>query len=94
MSRSGGAHPGAGLCSTCRHRRLVVNRRGSLFTLCRRSETDARFPRYPRIPVVRCDGYEAGGEDSWEEAREDEGQASGGPGAAGEAPGTADDLDP
>lgn len=63
------AHLDAGLCSTCRHRRMVGNLRGSLFSLCRRSETDARYPRYPRLPVVCCDGYEAGEGDPWERMR-------------------------
>jgi hypothetical protein len=26
--------------------------------MCLRSKTDERFPKYPRIPVERCPGYE------------------------------------
>jgi hypothetical protein len=26
--------------------------------MCLRSKTDERFPKYPRIPVERCRGYE------------------------------------
>lgn len=54
------AHPpsSAGLCDVCRHVRVIRNRRGSIFRLCKRSATDPAFPRYPRLPVVRCDGYE------------------------------------
>lgn len=48
----------AGLCGTCRHVRIVENRRGSRFFLCRRSEHDPGFARYPRLPVVHCRGYE------------------------------------
>jgi hypothetical protein len=29
-----------------------------VFYLCRLSSTDARFPRYPALPVVSCQGYE------------------------------------
>jgi hypothetical protein len=30
-----------------------------VFSLCRRSRTEPeRFPRYPRLPVERCPGYE------------------------------------
>jgi hypothetical protein len=30
-----------------------------VFSLCRRSRTEPeRFPRYPRLPVAECDGYE------------------------------------
>jgi hypothetical protein len=48
----------AGLCDTCRHQRIVRTTRGSAFSLCERSRTDPRFPRYPRLPVVECDGYQ------------------------------------
>jgi hypothetical protein len=47
----------AGLCDTCRHQRIVRTTRDSAFSLCERSRTDPRFPRYPRLPVVECDGY-------------------------------------
>lgn len=49
---------GAGLCDSCRHQKLVGNTRGSTFSLCLRSRTDARFPRYPRLPVTTCPGFE------------------------------------
>ncbi len=48
----------AGLCATCRWQKLVVTRRDSVFSLCRRSETDARFPKYPALPVLQCVGFE------------------------------------
>ena len=48
----------AGLCDRCRHQRLVPNTRGSVFSLCERSRTDDRFPRYPRLPVLECAGFE------------------------------------
>jgi hypothetical protein len=47
-----------GLCATCRHARRIVSARGSVFWLCRRSETDPAFPRYPALPVLACTGYE------------------------------------
>jgi hypothetical protein len=49
----------AGLCANCTHARAVPSARGSTFVLCARSQHDARFPKYPRLPVVRCAGYEA-----------------------------------
>ena len=52
------AKPDAGLCDSCRHQQLVNNTRGSTFSLCERSKTDAAFPRYPRLPVAACPGYE------------------------------------
>jgi hypothetical protein len=52
------AKPNAGLCDSCRHQRLVRNTRGSVFSLCDRSRTDPDYPRYPRLPVVSCAGYD------------------------------------
>lgn len=48
-----------GLCATCRHARVVQSSRGSTFYLCRLAETDSRFAKYPRLPVLRCAGYES-----------------------------------
>jgi hypothetical protein len=48
----------AGLCDRCRHQRVVRNTRGSAFSLCERSRTDERYPKYPRLPVERCPGFE------------------------------------
>jgi hypothetical protein len=48
----------AGLCASCVHVQIVTSDRGSRFYMCRRSLTDARFPRYPPIPVLACIGYE------------------------------------
>ena len=50
--------PSHGLCDACRHQRLVPNPRGSVFSLCERSREDPAFPRYPRMPVLICPGFE------------------------------------
>jgi hypothetical protein len=50
-----------GLCDSCRHQRVVRNTRGSVFSLCERSKTDPRYPKYPRVPVLECPGFEARG---------------------------------
>ncbi len=50
--------PPAGLCDSCRHQRVVGNTRGSVFSLCERSRSEPEFPRYPRLPVLRCSGFE------------------------------------
>ena len=49
----------AGLCSLCLYARTVESSKGSLFWLCERSKDDPRFRKYPVLPVVRCDGFEA-----------------------------------
>ncbi len=49
----------AGLCDACVHQRLVPTTRGAVYSLCERSrEQPALFPRYPRLPVLECSGYE------------------------------------
>ena len=47
-----------GLCFTCRHARIVPTPRHR-YWMCQLSFTDARFDKYPRLPVLACDGYEA-----------------------------------
>jgi hypothetical protein len=49
--------PNAGLCDDCAHGRRIESERGSVFLLCELALTDSRFPKYPRLPVLACDGY-------------------------------------
>ena len=46
------------LCEKCALMREVVTPKGSRFLLCRLSQTDPAFPKYPPQPVVRCEGYQ------------------------------------
>ena len=48
----------AGLCDSCVHQKLIRTTRGSTFSLCERSKTDSRYPKYPRVPVEQCPGHE------------------------------------
>ena len=48
----------AGLCDSCLHQKLIGNTRGSTFSMCLRSRTYERYPKYPRLPVESCPGYE------------------------------------
>jgi hypothetical protein len=57
MARTPARQP-AGLCDSCRHQWLVPNTRGSVFSLCERSRTEPDFPRYPRLPVAECRGFD------------------------------------
>ena len=50
--------PPAGLCDACAHQQIVRTGRGSEFSLCRRSRTDPAYAKYPRVPVLRCPGFE------------------------------------
>ena len=56
--RTLGDMPAAGLCDSCVHQRVVRNTRGSSFSLCERSRTEPKYPRYPRLPVVECRGWQ------------------------------------
>jgi hypothetical protein len=47
-----------GLCARCTHGRLLESGRGSRFWQCMRARHDPTFPRYPRLPVRECRGYE------------------------------------
>lgn len=47
-----------GLCAVCTHVQAVRSDRGSVFYLCKLSAGDPRFPKYPRLPVLSCRGYE------------------------------------
>jgi hypothetical protein len=42
------------------HARRLVTARGSRFLFCELSRTNPRFPRYPNLPVLACDGFEDG----------------------------------
>ena len=54
-----GERPSVGLCRDCRFAKRIESGKGSRFFLCRRSESDRSYPRYPRLPVLSCSGYES-----------------------------------
>jgi hypothetical protein len=47
-----------GLCSECMHARVVDSAKGSRFWRCARHADDPRFPKYPRLPVLICEGFQ------------------------------------
>ncbi len=47
----------AGLCADCQHAKKIESARGSKFVLCELSATNPAFPKYPRLPVLKCAGY-------------------------------------
>jgi len=50
-----------GLCADCVHAKIIASSKGSEFLLCQLSQSDPRFPKYPRLPVLSCSGYESTG---------------------------------
>jgi hypothetical protein len=50
--------PHPGLCADCVHAREITSARGSTFWRCALSDTNPTFPKYPRVPVISCLGFE------------------------------------
>ena len=48
----------SGLCDDCRFKREITSDRGTVYIQCGKSFEDPRFPKYPRLPVLSCPGYE------------------------------------
>lgn len=57
MNESGSDKSKLGLCADCRHAQRIESSKGSVFMLCALSNSDPRFPKYPRLPVLACTGY-------------------------------------
>jgi hypothetical protein len=47
-----------GLCADCIHHTEQVSSKGSVFIRCLLAETDPRYTKYPRLPVIECTGFE------------------------------------
>jgi hypothetical protein len=50
-----------GLCASCRNCKEIRSDRGSVFLQCLLGLKDPAWPKYPRLPVVRCAGYAESG---------------------------------
>ena len=59
MTRSHDSSARIGLCATCAHARIVPTPRATYWR-CALAATDPRFAKYPRLPVLECDGHEPG----------------------------------
>jgi len=46
------------LCESCASMREVITPKGSRFLLCQLAITNPDYPKYPKQPIVRCDGYQ------------------------------------
>lgn len=45
------------LCHTCKYKSEVRSNRGSIFLMCKYSEINAAYPKYPPLPVLSCNAY-------------------------------------
>jgi len=63
--------PRVGLCAECAHARVQqsAKRSASAFYRCARADVDARFLRYPPLPVHACSGHEPKPRSDEEQAR-------------------------
>ena len=52
-----------GLCAECVHHSIVSNKHESEFHLCLKNKSDSSFPKYPRLPVLNCKGYQSAKKD-------------------------------
>lgn len=48
----------ASQCANCGQVRVIETPKGSVFYLCKRSEFDHLFPKYPPQPVLGCSGWQ------------------------------------
>ena len=48
-----------GLCVPCIYHATAANNRGAEFHLCELGVRDSTFPKYPRLPVLSCKGYQS-----------------------------------
>jgi hypothetical protein len=49
-----------GLCGDCRHARTLTSSAGAAYYQCLLADADARFVKWPRLPVLSCAGHEPG----------------------------------
>ncbi len=72
MNRTSSLVAIAGLCAACVHSREVLSGKGKKFYRCALSDTDPRFSKYPRIPVLTCEGHEPSPADAGPDESRDE----------------------
>jgi len=48
----------AGLCRSCAHALLRGTFRGTVYLRCGAASVESGLPKYPRLPVEACDGYQ------------------------------------
>ncbi|MBI5092804.1 MAG: hypothetical protein HZB26_10225 [Candidatus Hydrogenedentes bacterium] len=59
MSEPPDALDPVGLCARCAHARQIHHPHGgAAYWRCGVSDADPKYPKYPRLPVVTCAGFE------------------------------------
>lgn len=48
------SRPDPGLCARCEEARKIVSGKGSEFWRCAVADREPSWPKYPRLPVLRC----------------------------------------
>jgi hypothetical protein len=48
----------AGLCADCGHARKLKTKIDAIIYMCGLSAKVPRLPKFPRLPVIACAGYE------------------------------------
>ncbi len=46
-----------GMCGNCRHALVKETHRGTAYLRCGRAAWDDRLVRYPRLPMMECEGF-------------------------------------
>ncbi|HEY8120817.1 MAG TPA: hypothetical protein VII78_05820 [Myxococcota bacterium] len=60
MARDDSLERRVGLCAECAHARVQRSARGSEFWRCGRADDEARYRKYPPLPVRECAGHDRG----------------------------------
>ena len=47
----------AGGCVSCVYARLIRAKANDVYYFCERSVNDPRYARYPRLPMLTCEGH-------------------------------------
>jgi hypothetical protein len=58
IGKSNSLQTEAGLCARCLHARRTISKHGGTFILCKLAEIERRFPKYPLLPILSCEGYQ------------------------------------
>ncbi len=48
----------AGLCADCAHAKKLTTKIDATIYLCGLAAKEPRLPKFPRLPVIACPGYE------------------------------------